>query len=555
MKPETLDQDAVTLAKAIRQTESNGNFTARGKSGEYGAYQFTQPTWDKTSKKYGINVPLEQATPEQQNEVAYKQIKEWKDQKYNPGQIASMWNSGKPDAYLDTEYKGKNKYGVTYDVPAYAKSVATAYQTLKQGGQVQADPQNPSSTANTTPIDPAAVVPEKKEGGLINQVYNSVAAPLVGLAAAPVQALAKGLGQEDPYKQGVPSLGNENTPVSKLGVKEKLGDAAQVASYVAPAKGLGGFIASGALQAGGAQASKGADAKDILKAGTIGGLITGGLGVAGKVISKIGESLPTRLVRSFIPKINEKTTEHALLTKKLGSYESVLKQTDEAIESLGNQLDTALNNPKYANMKAQGNDVMSQVALSLQDAGLTADDIANNLKRVAPMKAGLIDKFRKGSLTLKELHSLNSEIGKNVYKTVFDDPVMKANKDIGNAFYHITSDYIKKTAPETVPLFDDFSKELPLRAGLQKAMNASDKSRPITVADLVTFGIGSIANPMAAIGMVGAKKAFQSPTVNLKTAGLLRKGASETAKKVGQIGVPIGAAVVNGLLPKKEQKP
>ena len=61
-----LDQDAVNLAKAIRQTESGGNFNARGKSGEFGAYQFTEPTWNAYASKYGINVPLEKATREQQ---------------------------------------------------------------------------------------------------------------------------------------------------------------------------------------------------------------------------------------------------------------------------------------------------------------------------------------------------------------------------------------------------------------------------------------------------------------------------------------------------------
>lgn len=140
-----LDQDAVNLAKAIRQTESQGNFQAKGKSGEYGAYQFTEPTWNAYSKKYGVNVPLQQATPQQQNEVAYKEIKALKDKGHNVGEIASIWNSGKPDAYKDVNYKGVNKMGVTYDVPAYAKSVALAYQALKGGQQVPANIRNASS--------------------------------------------------------------------------------------------------------------------------------------------------------------------------------------------------------------------------------------------------------------------------------------------------------------------------------------------------------------------------------------------------------------------------
>lgn len=157
MQPETssagnLDPQAKAMAMAIRQTESGGNFSAKGKSGEYGAYQFTEPTWNSYASKYGITAKLSEATPEQQNEVAYKKIKEWKDAGLNPGQIASSWNAGEAekDAYTGTFSNGKpsvgtNKYGVKFDVPTYAKSVATAYQTLKQGGQVQPDQNNPSS--------------------------------------------------------------------------------------------------------------------------------------------------------------------------------------------------------------------------------------------------------------------------------------------------------------------------------------------------------------------------------------------------------------------------
>lgn len=147
--PTKLDTDAVNLVKSIRQTESGGNFQAQGKSGEYGAYQFTEPTWNATAKKYGISIPLKQASPEQQNEVAYKQIKEWKDAGHNVGEIASMWNAGvgRPDAYLDNNV-GTNKYGVHYDTPTYAKNVATNYQKLK--GQ-SSQGFNPTPYSNPTP--------------------------------------------------------------------------------------------------------------------------------------------------------------------------------------------------------------------------------------------------------------------------------------------------------------------------------------------------------------------------------------------------------------------
>lgn len=129
-----LDPDAVRLAKSIRKIESNDNFRARGKSGEFGAYQFTNDTWNQWSKQYlGRATPLESATREEQNEVAYKKIKELKDRGFNVGQIASSWNAGegRKDAYL-TGHSGVNDKGVAYDTGAYAKKVAENYQQMKQ---------------------------------------------------------------------------------------------------------------------------------------------------------------------------------------------------------------------------------------------------------------------------------------------------------------------------------------------------------------------------------------------------------------------------------------
>lgn len=148
-----LDPTVVNLAKAIRQTETGGDYSAKGKSGESGGYQFTDPTWNAEAPKYGINVPLSQATPEQQNAVAYNKINDWKKQGFDVTQIASMWNAGQgePNAYTGkfsdgSPSSGVNKENVNFNVPKYVSSVASAYNTLKQGGQVEVDPNNPSST-------------------------------------------------------------------------------------------------------------------------------------------------------------------------------------------------------------------------------------------------------------------------------------------------------------------------------------------------------------------------------------------------------------------------
>lgn len=131
-----LDPQALNLAKAIRRAETGGHadpYNARGASGETGAYQFMPETWKQWSGQYLQN-PNAEYSVENQNKVAYSRIKELKDQGYSPAQIASMWNSGKAEAYKEG-LKGTNKQGVVYDVPAYVEKVSRHYNELKNGGQ------------------------------------------------------------------------------------------------------------------------------------------------------------------------------------------------------------------------------------------------------------------------------------------------------------------------------------------------------------------------------------------------------------------------------------
>lgn len=270
-----LDQDVVNLAKAIRQSESGGNFNARGKSQEVGAYQFTPDTWSASSMKYlGQNVDLEKATPQQQNEVAYKQLKEWKDKGYKPGQIASMWNAGagEPDAYLGTfsngrPAKGTNKFGAAYDVPAYARSVAETYQKIKGGGQGGIDPRNPSAVDTNTQAPQAPQTsqnaPQQDKKGIIGTIADKIAQPFINLAAIPVQAGVAGYNKltgsnvADPF-QNMPGLfGEGKTDVgditSKEGWKSKGKSAATVGTEIAAASGAGGLL--GSIRGGSALAS------------------------------------------------------------------------------------------------------------------------------------------------------------------------------------------------------------------------------------------------------------------------------------------------------------
>ncbi len=206
---QTLDPSAINLSKAIRQVETGGNANATGKSGEWGAYQFTQPTWESLNKQFGTNYQFGNANIEQQNELAYKKVKQLKDQGYNPAEISSWWNSGDPTAYL-SNLKGTNKYGVKYDVPAYVASVQKAYNTIKSGGRVGVDVNNPSSTAGNQ----VASQPQNNPYGASFQVGNNT-----GNTGNPVLDIGQGVGTDLLKMAG-------NIPSSAVNLAKNLGNVA-----------------------------------------------------------------------------------------------------------------------------------------------------------------------------------------------------------------------------------------------------------------------------------------------------------------------------------------
>src|ERR1035437_10329494 len=143
-QPVVMDPQALNLAKAIRQAESNNNFNA---AGDYvngvptakGAFQWQAAMW-KVQAGAILGDSNAVTSPANQNAVAYGTIKSWKDQGLNPAQIAAKWNSGH-------EVGWENMVGtnpdtkISYNVPAYVSKVMTNYQQFKaqtpdQGGGI-----------------------------------------------------------------------------------------------------------------------------------------------------------------------------------------------------------------------------------------------------------------------------------------------------------------------------------------------------------------------------------------------------------------------------------
>ena len=146
---------------------------------------------------------------------------------------------------------------------------------------------------------------------------------------------------------------------------------------------------------------------------------------------------------------------------------------------------------------------------------------------------------------------MNSSLGEATFKTVFDDPTVKAGKEVGNQIYHIFGGIIKnRLSPKDVALYDEYSKEIALNSALKKAVRSGQKAKMFTLRDLVAltsgFGAGSMfgAGPVgAAIGYAG-EKALSSPGLNMAVGGLLNKANSPLVKGGTQL---LNAPALRGL--------
>lgn len=338
-----IDREALLLAKAIAKVETQGQkdpYNAKGASGETGAYQFMPATWKEWSGKHlgDSNAPM---TMENQNKVAYAQIKKWKDDGYTPAQVLSAWNSGRPDAYK-TQKAGVNKQGVKHDVAGYVAKGSQAYRELL--GAESAEAQVMPSEAQNAPSD-VSLNPEQPDtrSGLAKFV-GGILRP-VGRVAANVMAtteLAGALGNQEKFDEiskqrkqfgyNLPLVGNV-TPFGTQGfgqggVKEAVGVGAETASLLPMARGvtkateLGtkGLLRRGAIV--GAQEGLGGGALqgfgealqndrgvggtivDTVMGGIAGGLGGAGLGAgfagAGSAFSRLTKPLQDRVKNTVI---------------------------------------------------------------------------------------------------------------------------------------------------------------------------------------------------------------------------------------------------------------
>lgn len=551
-----LDPAVLNLVKGIRQVESGSNYQAQGKSGEYGAYQYTPSTWKQWAGKYLGDQNADITDPANQNKVAYARVLELKNQGLKPAEVVSMWNSGKRDP---TGNVGVNKFGVAYDTPAYVAKVlgeAQKYATPKDGGSIgniptaqaateQPEPKSEGDWLSKTAGFVSSIFPGKQVGEAIGtlggylytKAYDSIhgtdyaknydlSAPTPGQVAADVAqgALLVGSGMPEGtatsvFGKAIPAL---STPVGMVG-------------RVAQNTALGaGFGLTGALATGG----------NIKSQTELGAVIGGAAGVGGELAAKAFTSLPDWLTKRALPKLEQQgTIDYAAANAKGFTIKSMVANSEKAMASYERQVDGIIKHPIYADVTIGGDEIMAGVMKAFPRSEYELGAVMKKMKTLVPAEASTISRLESGAtLTLDEANTLRQALDKVSYKvSVFDPPEVRAGKELAAAVGDAIRTQVQTKAPETKPIFAKWSKEITLSKALKSAAK-KDSGKHWSISDLVFLVGGHSAGGIpGALAAEATKKALQSPANKLNAAKILRKtaplglGVGEVAKRAATL--------------------
>lgn len=365
-----LDAGVVNLAKAIRQQESGGNYTAVGDNGSsHGAYQWNEDHFAEGAKQFGLD-PTD-FSPVNQDKVAYAQIDAYKKAGYSPEQIASIWNSGKPDATGNKGTTTINGKTLSYDTPAYVQGVMASFNQNKTE-----NPGNSSQTAQASPAPEASSLM-----GFAKNTVESGANFLGNIGDAVLHPIQTVQNIGDAAVGGLQELGgqsNDNTAKfdNLVGYfKQRYGgvdnllhtaytDPVGLAGDISAALGVGGGIAGiasqGAEAAGLGQAAIEAGGADFV-AGANGVRSTAGSGVAG--------ALDT--TASGLNKASELTNPLTPVVKGAGAMLDSTKKISDIIANPQSYTPEEMANSTRANVAQQVEDALQS---KIAEKGETGDE-------------------------------------------------------------------------------------------------------------------------------------------------------------------------------------
>ncbi len=347
-------------------------------------------------------------------------------------------------------------------------------------------------------------------------------------------------------------------------IQQNLGDIAQGALTVAlPGAGegaglvgrVGAQAAVGAgLGASGAVAQGSTNLGDITQNAALGGVLGGTVGIAAEGVSKLAEKLPQRIINNLLPQLKTSgRLDYAIENTALGSPEKMLATSDAAKASYNKQIDAILQHPENADKFINGQDVIGKTLSDFPNSEYTPESIIGKIKSQVPSEAATITKLAKGEITLEEANTLRKAIDNITFKTAIDSPEIKAGKDLAAAVGSSLRDLVQTGAPETQPVFLNFSKEIDLNKALKKLVQRSQKKGLFGFKELLgALGAEHILGPVGGLGVLTGEKVANLPVARVAAAKTL-KAIAPAIKQVSKVSGKAGTLMAKNIPSQADQ--
>ncbi len=407
---------------------------------------------------------------------------------------------------------------------------------------------NISETQTETPIQTQPAVPER---GFLDKAKDFAGGALYGFSA-PGRTIQNLVSKGVDKLTGTQGFGaatkegfEQSTGLDVDTTSGKVGQfAGQTASFMstggaatAATTGLGlgaKALAQGTASAATQAAQTGDIGRDEATAFLFGSLsvpAAKGLELAG---SKLTKDLPEWLVKPLLKQAKDAKVQgrdiapFLLKTGRVGTVDSLIKQTDDVINTVSTQVDDLLAKSSAAGVTINKVDILDDVVnrINSQGGAIAADDVAGVIEKLAPQAKGLL---QKETLTLSEANKLRSSIDKTLGDRGFLVQQLPFNKEVLRDFTNTLREAVKANGDDSLrPLFDDYAKNIRLRDALIERASSANGANSVGLYDLMAgaTAFGTTGNPLFAAAAVGARRGLESGLT--KTA--LAKVLTNTAK-------------------------
>ena len=573
-----LDPKVLKVMSAIRQTESDGNYGAIGDGGDSkGAFQYNDksgPGWKNIAKEHlgDENAPMDKAN---QNKATYFRIKKWKDEGRQPEEIAALWNGATKNSKTGLYEYNNPEYGAKFRSALLGSSASHSPLASTSSASATPTPTTPAPAEDGLGSrlakrgseligDIGSIASGKDETGTQQSRVSGLIQAAGGIAGAVGDVVGSALGLIPGVKQVEKFIGIQAGKLAETqagqavmnSMKEfyekhpelskNAGAIFNIATAIPIFKGLR-TVGSAALD-GASVALKNLAEKGATKELTA---LLGKTKSGYQLISKNPEVVKTIVDKRLLPDIEGGVYRTAGATNSAW----------ESITGINEKVGSILGNAKYANTTGGGGKIVYNTLKEFPNSKFTYDTVMENARKLTPKNGLLWDKFEAGQATLKEINLLRSNLDeavKSVYQTMTRPPL---EKELGSALAGSMRNFVKTTAKETAPLFDDMSKLFDAQKALKfiegktvKGGLVSGVIKDIGMAggEMAGSAIGvPIAGAFAGRGATGlierqlgrvAPRVLRGKILNRTAEGAVRQAPEKIAGRVKGL---VGAGLVN----------